>query len=173
MEPHIGGTCDALALEALEHSQFQPGMLDGKPVPVAVCIRVPFLYTRPPVPRLVPCQAPIGFGSRPLGTGSRFPPADDRLRSAPGTKPPVLISQVNPEFSDEARRNKIEGVVIVSLVVDEEGMPIDIRLVRGAGHGLDENAIAAVSQYRFEPATLDGKVVAYPMTVEVDFRLMK
>jgi TonB family protein len=77
------------------------------------------------------------------------------------------------EFSDDAKRNKIQGVVIVSLVVDEEGMPTDIQLVRGVGHGLDENAIAAVSQYRFQPATLDGNAIAHRITVEVDFHLMK
>jgi TonB family protein len=166
MDPHIGGTCDALALAALEHSQFQPGMLNDKPVPVAVCIRVPFLYTRPPVPRLVPCQAPVGFGNR-------LPAGDHPLRPPPGTKPPVLLNNVMAEFSDDAKRNKIQGVVIVSLVVDEEGMPTDIQLVRGVGHGLDENAIAAVSQYRFQPATLDGNAIAHRITVEVDFHLMK
>ncbi|MGD0347881.1 MAG: energy transducer TonB [Terracidiphilus sp.] len=164
--PHLGNACDALALSALQEFQFQPGMLNDKPVPVAVCILLNVGSIRPPVPRLVPCSGPGAFGVPP-------PIADDTLHLPPGTKPPVLINNVAADFSNDARKNRIQGVVIVSLVVDEEGMPIDIRLVRGVGHGLDENAIAAVSQYRFRPATLDGKAVAYPITVEVDFHLMK
>jgi TonB family protein len=163
--PHLGDTCDALALSALQEFQFQPGMLNDKPVPVAVCILLNVGSIRPPVPRLVPCSAPGALGSRP-------PIADDTLRPPPGTKPPVLINNVAADFSNDARKNRIQGVVIVSLVVDEEGLPTDIQLVRGVGHGLDENAIAAVSKYRFHPATLDGKAIAYSMTVEVSFHLM-
>ncbi len=171
--PHLGDTCDALALSALRQFQFQPGMLNDKPVPVAVCIVMNVGSIRPPVPRLVPCRTPVGFGSRPLGSGNQIPAADDQSGTPPGTKPPVLINNVMAEFSDDARRNKIEGTVIVSLLVNEEGLPIDIQLVRGVGHGLDENAIATVSQYRFKPATLDGKTIAYRMTVMVSFHLSR
>jgi TonB family protein len=160
---HLDDKCDALALSALQEFQFQPGMLNDKPV--AVCILLNVGSIRPPVPRLVPCSAPGAFGFRPSIT-------DDTLRPPPGTRPPVLINNVAADFSNDARKNRIQGVVIVSLVVDEEGMPTNIQLVRGVGHGLDENAIAAVRKYRFQPATLDGKAIAYPMTVEVSFHLM-
>jgi protein TonB len=74
-------------------------------------------------------------------------------------------------MSDEARRERIEGVVLISTTVNEQGMPTEIRVERPAGHGLDENAVAAVSQYRFRPATLDGKPIAVRIRIEVSFRL--
>jgi TonB family protein len=56
------------------------------------------------------------------------------------------------------------------MIVDEHGMPTAIRVVRSIGHGLDENAVAAVSQYRFRPATVDGNPIAARITIEVSFR---
>jgi protein TonB len=61
--------------------------------------------------------------------------------------------------------------VVLFLVVDAQGQPRDIRLQRSLGMGLDEKAMAAVSKWRFQPATLDGKPVATQINVEVTFRL--
>lgn len=164
IDPPAGDECSDAVVAALKQTQFQPGTLNGKPVPVAVCIRVPFQYLHPPAPRLVSCQNSIAFGIQPAAT-------NDRLRPPPGTKPPVPIHTAFAQFSDEARTERIQGVVLITTVVDEQGMPTDIRVVRGVGHGLDENAVAAVSQYRFRPATLDGKPIAVRITIEVSFRL--
>ena len=85
---------------------------------------------------------------------------------------PVLIHSVEAEFSDEARRAKYQGVCLVSLIVDAQGNPQNIRVVRTLGMGLDEKAIQAIRQYKFRPAMKDGKTaVPVMITIEVDFRL--
>jgi periplasmic protein TonB len=85
---------------------------------------------------------------------------------------PQLIHSVEAEFSDEARRAKYQGVCLVSLIVDAQGNPQNIRVVRALGMGLDEKAIEAIRQYKFKPAMKDGKTpVPVPITIEVDFRL--
>ncbi len=88
-----------------------------------------------------------------------------------GVAAPQLIYSVDPEFSDEARRAKFQGVCVVSLVVDAQGNPQRVQVVRHLGMGLDQKAVAAVTQYRFKPATLQGRAVAVEVNVEVNFRI--
>ncbi len=82
---------------------------------------------------------------------------------------PKLIYQIDPEFSEEARRAKFSGDVQVYLIVDEKGLPTHVRVVRGAGMGLDEKAVEAVRQYRFKPAMQDGKAVKVDLYINVRF----
>lgn len=85
---------------------------------------------------------------------------------------PVLVYSIDPEFSDEARRAKYQGVVLISIIVDAQGNPQNPRVVRALGMGLDEKALEAVKKFRFKPAMKDGKTpVPVPITVEVNFRL--
>ncbi len=85
---------------------------------------------------------------------------------------PVLIHRVTADYSDEARRAKYQGVCLVRLIVDKNGEPQNVHVVRALGMGLDEKAIEAVKQYRFKPAMNDGKTpVPAMITIEVDFRL--
>ncbi|SEG14822.1 protein TonB [Bryocella elongata] len=86
-------------------------------------------------------------------------------------KAPVVISSVEPEFSEEARKAKFSGNVQVYLVVDQHGNPTHVRVVRGVGMGLDEKAAEAVKQYKFKPATQNGKPVEVDMYVDVGFQI--
>jgi TonB family protein len=166
--PDDGSSYMGNAMAAVKASAFQPGTLNGLPVPVLVCVKVDFSPFTPPSIELVDCDQ--GRFRRDFG-GDAFPaPASDPFKLPPGAKPPVAIHSVEAEFSKEARVERIEGVVLISTIVDEQGMPTQIRVERSAGHGLDENAVAAVSQYRFRPATLDGKPIAARIRVEVSFR---
>jgi TonB family protein len=89
-----------------------------------------------------------------------------------GVSRPVLLRSVDAEFSEEARRNKYQGVVVVSIIVDAQGNPQNPRIVRALGMGLDQEAIKAVLQYKFRPAFKDGKMpVPVHMNVEIDFHL--
>ncbi len=88
-----------------------------------------------------------------------------------GVSAPQLIHAVDPEFSDEARRAKYQGVCLVSLIVDAQGHPQNIRIVRRLGMGLDEKAEEAVRQYIFKPAYFQGKPVPVQISVEVNFRI--
>ncbi len=82
---------------------------------------------------------------------------------------PVLIYAPDPQYTDKARRKKLSGELIVSLVVATDGSAHDVQVVKPLGMGLDENAIKAVRQYRFKPATYNGKPVAVKTSTEVEF----
>ena len=84
---------------------------------------------------------------------------------------PQVVFQPDPEFSEEARKAKFSGNVQVALVVDERGLPSHVRVERGVGMGLDEKAVEAVRQYKFKPATKDGKPVPVEIWVEVNFQI--
>jgi TonB family protein len=88
-----------------------------------------------------------------------------------GVSNPVPIVSPEAEFSDEARRNKYQGVCMISIIVDAHGYPQNPRVVRSLGMGLDEKALEAVQRYRFKPAMKDGKPVPVQILVEVNFRL--
>jgi TonB family protein len=88
-----------------------------------------------------------------------------------GVSAPKEIYAPEPEYSEEARKVKHMGTVVLQLVVGSDGNPRDIRVVRTLGLGLDEKAIEAVKKWRFEPAKKDGKPVAALVSVEVDFHL--
>ena len=82
---------------------------------------------------------------------------------------PVVIYQVDPEFSEEARKAKFSGNVEVYLWVDENGNPSHIRVARGVGMGLDEKAKEAVAQYKFKPAMQNGKAVKVDLVYRRQF----
>jgi protein TonB len=82
-----------------------------------------------------------------------------------GVTAPRPIYDPDPEYSDAARRAKYQGSVLLWLVVAPNGRPRNIRVQRSLGMGLDEKAIEAVSQWRFQPATLNGQPVAAQINV--------
>ncbi len=85
---------------------------------------------------------------------------------------PVVLYQVEPEFSEEARKAKLQGVVMLSAEVDTNGHLRNIRVTRGLGLGLEEKAIEAVKMWRFRPGTRDGKPVVSAAAIEVNFHLL-
>jgi periplasmic protein TonB len=88
-----------------------------------------------------------------------------------GVSAPVLQYAPEPEFSEEARKAKASGNVLVNLIVDQQGHPQNVHVLRGVGMGLDEKAVAAVEQYRFKPAMENGKPVPVQLNVEVNFQI--
>jgi TonB family protein len=98
-------------------------------------------------------------------------PAPGTVRIGGNVSAPRVLSAPEPEFSEEARRSRISGNVLVYLVIDESGLPQDVKVIRGLGHGLDEKAVEAVSKYRFKPAMRDGVPVKVEMHVEVNFQI--
>jgi protein TonB len=117
----------------------------------------------------------MGLGSgngNGYGTGSGGNIGGGLYRVGGAVSQPVPLNNVEAEFSDEARRAKYQGVVLVSVIVDAQGYPQDPRVVRALGMGLDEKALEAVRKYRFKPAMKDGKTpVAVMVNVEVNFHL--
>ena len=109
-----------------------------------------------------------GSGLGP-GTGGNY--GGGLRKIGGGVSTPVVIYQVEPEFSEEARKAKFMGIVLVNLIVDSHGLPQNVHTLRGVGMGLDEKAVEAVRQYRFKPAMENGKPVPVELNVEVNFQI--
>lgn len=85
---------------------------------------------------------------------------------------PKLVSKVEPSYSEEARMAKLEGRVALNVTIGTDGVPHDMQVTQSLGLGLDEAAIRAVSQWRFEPGMKDGQPVPVFATIQVNFRLL-
>lgn len=128
---------------------------------------------------------PEGVNGLPSGgIGCCAGPGDSKGRSAGnrlgdhyalpgrgGVTVPVALYKPEPEYTDEARKVRMQGVVTLWAVVNEQGGVEQVRVYRGLGFGLDERAITAVRTWRFQPATKDGRPIAVQVYVDVDFRL--
>jgi len=88
-----------------------------------------------------------------------------------GVTAPRAVYIPDPQYTESARQKKIKGTVIVATIVTAEGQVRDLKVIKSLDPGLDKQAIAAVSTWRFEPATKDGKPVAVHLAVQVTFRL--
>jgi TonB family protein len=86
---------------------------------------------------------------------------------------PSLRLKVEPEYTPAALAARLEGNVLLSLVIDKEGVPQDVSVLQSLGMGLDENAIACVKKWRFDPATKEGKPVNMRVRVEIKFQIQK
>ena len=89
-----------------------------------------------------------------------------------GVSAPTLISKVEPQYSEEARLAKYQGTVVVSVTVASDGTAQNMRVIRGLGLGLDDEALKAIGQWRFKPGAQDGQAVPVMATIEVNFRLL-
>ena len=157
------------AITAVKHSTFHAGSLSGLPVPVLVCVGVAYSPFRAPSTQIVDCdQERLRRVDEGIYSG---PPVDDPFKLPPGATPPRATHTVVAEYSDEARRARYEGSGLISLIVNEEGLPTEIHIERHLGYELDEKMIEAVSQYRFQPAILDGKPIAVRIRIQISFRL--
>jgi TonB family protein len=110
------------------------------------------------------CQ---GIGESQSGT-----PGIGLVHRGAGVTSPQLLFKVEPEFSEEARQAKHQGVVVLSIIVDSSGNVRNVRVLQQLGLGLDEKAMEAVSRWRFRPGLFDGKPVATEATVQVNFQLL-
>ncbi len=115
----------------------------------------------------------IGRGPGRYGVGDG---AEDGgvYRGGPGavTTQVQLVYKVEPEYSDQARIARLQGLVTLRVEIDETGRPVAVEVRQSLGLGLDEKAIEAVRRWRFKPATRDGKPVRAPVLVDVSFRLL-
>ncbi len=92
--------------------------------------------------------------------------------AGPGVKPPTVRSREEPTYSVEGREARIQGTVLLHLVVDRAGLPTEIKLVSPLGFGMDQMAISAVEKWKFRPATKNGEPVRFGAYVEVNFRFL-
>ncbi len=94
------------------------------------------------------------------------------FRVGNGVAPPRLTVKQEPQYSTEARINKLQGTVTLSIVIDRDGYAREPLVLRPLGLGLDQKAVEAIRQWRFQPGTKDGEPVSILATVEINFRLM-
>jgi TonB family protein len=101
---------------------------------------------------------------------AQSPRARDVTPIGPGVTPPRLLHKVEPEYSPEANADRVQGTVILQIIVDEKGRPTEITLISPLGFGLDEKAQAAVAKWEFAPGLKGGKPVKILAVIEVNFR---
>jgi len=106
-----------------------------------------------------------------LGAGTGGGTGGGVYQPGAGIDPPTLVREVRPVYTDEARRQRIEGDVILEIVVRSDGSVGSIRVKHSLGGGLDQRAIDAVRQWRFNPARRHGTPVDVAVEVAVGFKL--
>jgi TonB family protein len=114
----------------------------------------------------------VGFGlGSDYGKWGQHPPPGI-YKTGGNVSNPVLKHAVDPHYPEQARKAKYQGVCVVGLIVDVQGNPQNVHVVRPLGMGLDEEALKAVRKYKFKPALMDGKTpVPVEINMEVNFRI--
>jgi periplasmic protein TonB len=113
---------------------------------------------------------PGGGGGYGPGDGGGF--GGGVYKVGNGTTAPVVLYKKEPEYSEEARKAKYQGTVVLYIEVDPSGRAVNPRVLRSLGLGLDEKAMEAVRQWKFKPGYRDGKPVTVAAQIEVNFRLL-
>jgi protein TonB len=162
---------DAAATEAVRQWEFTPTLLNGAAVPVVMTVTVNFVpkeasgvagaFDTPPPPPPPP-PPPTGEGK-----GLSDPAA---IRIGQGIKPPVKIVNVNPVYPADAKDAKVQGVVIMDVMIGPDGKVEQTKVLRSIPM-LDQAAIDAVRQWEFTPTLLNGEPKKVIMTVTVNFTL--
>jgi TonB family protein len=195
----LGTDIDKFALQIADTDQFTPGKFEGHPVVAAARLLLkiesclveakdssgnPSLAVRL---RSNPDQEllPVAYVSDDAVLTSETFTWNDKDREAPkikapgsqsppnsnATRAPVPLIQPMAEYTEEARKARITGLCLISLIVDSQGMPRNIKVHKSLDPGLDQNAMIAVSKYRFRPAIRDGEPVPVVVIMEVNFQL--
>jgi len=111
-----------------------------------------------------------GAGSADVADNAPAAGNDTLRRNGGGTKPSAIYAP-NPPFSDQARKAKVQGTILLAVTVAASGDVADVKVVKGLGSGLDESAIATVRTWKFKPGTEDGTPVQSEVKLEVSFHL--
>jgi protein TonB len=85
--------------------------------------------------------------------------------------PPKIVSRVDPQYTEPARRAKIEGIVIIEAVIDQHGDVTEARILKPLPFGLDQQALNAIRAWKFKPGTLNGQAVRVYYNLTVNFQI--
>jgi TonB family protein len=114
----------------------------------------------------------VGEGRGPgLGPGEGGGFGGGVFKVGGGVTPPTVVQRVEPQYSEEARKARYQGTVVLEAIVRKDGTCDILRIVRSLGFGLDENAIQALKQWRFRPGMRNGVPVDVALNIEVNFNL--
>ena len=158
---------------------FRLAELSTDPVPDAV-FQVPAGYQAAPLEDLLKGFSKAGLAQvqppKPQVPVAAAPPREDfkgpAYRPGGGVSNPVALYEPEPQYTEEARHARIQGSVLVSLIIDGSGLPRNLKVIRSLDPGLDQMALDAVGQWKFKPGLKDGNPVAAQAQVEVTFRLL-
>jgi TonB family protein len=147
----LGYGLDQKAIDAVVGWKFGPALRNGTPVQAITQIEIDF--------RIPASYKPV--------------PEDDvpPIRIGPGVTPPTVVKRVEPEYTEEARKTKHAGTVVVEATVHKDGTLTVNKVVREIEFGLTEKAIEALEQWKFKPAMKNGEVVSVTLNIEVNFQL--
>jgi TonB family protein len=118
----------------------------------------------------VPCDDLIEVMFAPP-TPSPTPTSDESIEPVTESLHPTLIYREKAKYTDEARKNDVEGTVVLQVVFHMYGLLTDIKVIHGLPDGLTENAIEAAKKIRFQPAMKDGRPISVRGTLEFPFYL--
>jgi TonB family protein len=104
-------------------------------------------------------------------TSTRAVAATSTGQLPPGLKPPEVILKSEPRYTEEARQSRVEGTVVLSVIIGADGSVQDTKIVKSLSPDLDQKAIEAVSHWKFRPGEKDGKPITVGGQVQVNFRL--
>jgi len=142
----------ASALDAVRQWQYKPYLLNGQPIEVQTTINVNYTLE----------------GNDPA---SNSRPQSSLQPQHSVSSMPQVVFKVEPEYTTQAKAAKVNGVVTLSLVVNKQGLPTNVHVVKSLESSLDKNAVATVQQYRFKPALENGQPVEKPIHVEINYQL--
>src|SRR5262249_35379931 len=146
---------------------YQVGFNSTAPLPGMQPVRVVVLPDGSILePTVAPADAAVPQGGGAAPTGGVY-------RPGAGVSMPRLLRQVQPSYTDAARRAKIAGTVLIEAVIGTDGVPRSLRIIRTLDDqfGLDQEALKAAAQWRFEPGTRDGQPVPVIVSMEMTFAL--
>lgn len=178
-EHGAGSGIDQIAYKLLSTDRFKPAIHENSPVTVPMEDEIELESCQQNAKHPAPDTALSTLSAQPNQKLVAMPLSQAKLEFTPFpnlsrmpqvSAPPVPLNSVEAPFSDEAREKKVSVVCLISLIVDTEGMPRNLRVIRPLGYGLDQNAIDAARKYRFKPAMRKGMPVPMMITIEVNFR---
>src|SRR5262249_7042378 len=114
------------------------------------------------------------WSTLPIGvtlSGATGPPFTNALRVGGEVKAPVIVSRIEPIYSEEARRAHISGIVILEALIDKNGNVTDVNVLKPLPFGLDQAAVDAVKQWKFKPGTKNGEAVDGAVNLTGKFKL--
>lgn len=163
------------AMQAARKWHFHSALVNGRPEETTYKVRVRFVLILKEAVTDLEIEAPTQ--EAPAGemkTDFKFDTPEGpvyKVSKESGVIAPKVIYQRDPEFSEKARQAKEQGTVTVSLIVGTDGKPRNVKVECSSVPDLNENAVDAVKDWRFEPGTKDGKPVMVKLSADVEFWL--
>jgi TonB family protein len=181
---------EELARQTISDDRFKPGTRDGRAVAVEVSVEVRmygcvehasdslgnkidhFRFRSQPLQKLEALPEPPGGIQQTVAPVTSAKSEGGNVYQDEGkTTGPVPLNRVEAQYTDAARKARINGICLVKVIVDAAGMPQSPMVVHSLDQGLDQKAIEAVMKYRFKPAMRNGRPIPVMITLEINFQI--